>query len=119
MRDTMRSRHQGDNYRCVIDGVMWDTATASLQAQSWYDETIDYALGAIEHPWDCGEKLYVNRWGRYFLYCFVEDGEWDANRIVPLSRERAIAWAEKNCPTEVVEEIFGPLLEAGQPEVAA
>lgn len=112
----MRDRHADIQCRRVIGGVLYDTATASKLAQSWYDEGIDYQLNGPEHAFDVGEVLFVNKWEQFFLYRFCDAGDpWDEEQIKPVTREEAIAWAEKNLSTDDILDIFGPLKEAGEP----
>ena len=110
----MRDRHRNPNFRKIIGGIAYDTETASVIAEQWYDEDIDYQISGPQHPYDVGEVLYQNKWDQYFLYCFCEANDIMPEEIRPLTREEAIAWMEKHCPTEMIEDVFGKMKEAGE-----
>ena len=81
-RTRMRDRHRDLAVRAIIGGVAYDTETASVVAQSWYDETSEGQLNP-QHPYDVGEKLYQNNWDQFFLLIYCEPSDEDAIRIKP------------------------------------
>lgn len=67
------------------------------------------------------ETLYVTRAGNFFLHGYGNGnsryGEWHGNtggsgeKIMPLSTEEAVEWAENGLSGDVVDRIFGKLEE--------
>jgi hypothetical protein len=102
--------------KAIINGVRYDTEKATLIGEASEGNRGDFGR------WEAG--LYVTpRAGRYFLageggpmsrYARPGDqpGAWrSGERIEPLSREMAFAWAQDNLPVQVVEAHFGDLIE--------
>jgi hypothetical protein len=93
-----------------LDGVSYNTETAK-------------ELGSYSHGYGrdfraFSETLYLTASGRYFLYGeggpmskyseVVSDNEWSGGeKIIPMSYESALKWAEKNLTGDEVDAIFG------------
>jgi hypothetical protein len=96
----------------IIDGKTYNTETAT-QLVGWHDQNGDT-------PFESGTALYQTRFGAFFLYSFFEGfGEDDWEKIEPMSPEQAQAWLEKNASwrTDLIEDLFGEMPEAGSAEV--
>jgi hypothetical protein len=94
----------------IISNKVYDTATARELAR------IDTGSTAELSFW-C-ESLYQKRTGEYFIHgeggpmsryaVSVGQNEWGwGEKIIPLSAEKARAWAEEHLDTEEYERIFG------------
>lgn len=98
----------------IIDGKTYNTETATLIA------TID--LAEPGEPYEQGEELYQTRFGAFFLAAYLEyypDPEQSYERIEPYTPEQARAWLEKrqSYRTDLIEQLFGEMPEAGLGEV--
>lgn len=102
----------------IISNKVYDTATARELAR------IDTGSTAELSFW-C-ESLYQKRTGEYFIHgeggpmsryaVSVGQNEWGwGEKIIPLSAEKARAWAEEHLDTEEYDRIFGiPDEDAGR-----
>jgi DNA-binding XRE family transcriptional regulator len=101
--------------RKIIDGKKYDTETATLVGS--------YSPNANRRDfrWVC-EELYRKRTGEYFLYGEggpmskysrqVEQNGWaEGEKIIPLSQDEAMEWAEKNLEVDEYEAEFGEVEE--------
>jgi hypothetical protein len=90
--------------RRIIDGVAYDTDTATFIAQGDHDHPMSQA------SW----SLYQTRHGAFFEVVAGHDGvveEWN-----PLSDEQARRWLEANA-NYLIEKYFGAMPEAGDPSM--
>lgn len=99
----------------VINGKMYDTATAELVG-SWDNGRYGRDFGR------CSEDLYRKRTGEFFLHgdggpmtkyaVSCGDNEWSgSSKIIPLTYKAAQEWAEEHLDGEEYEAIFGEIVE--------
>jgi len=101
----------------VINGSVFNTETAKLlgEFQHSYCGQFDYIL----------EELYKTRSGKYFIYVEggaqskyavqVSQNTWSGSeKIIPIQRERAMAWVEEYLDGDTYIEIFGAPSEVEQ-----
>ncbi len=102
----------------IIMGKVYDTATARQLAR------IDTGSTAELSFWS--ETLFQKRTGEYFIHgeggpmsryaVSVGQNEWGwGEKIIPLSAEKARAWAEEHLGTDEYERIFGIPDEGAEP----
>jgi hypothetical protein len=104
--------------RAIINGKRYDTDTATLIGEAGSHGSVsvnDF------HYWEAG--LYVTpRSGLYFIAGeggpltrfsrSTGQNSWSGGeRIIPLSKDEALAWAEQNLTFKEVEEHFGDVIE--------
>ena len=101
--------------KAIINGIRYDTEKARLIGEVWYGALEDFS------HWEAG--LYVTPRGRrYFLAGSggpmtrwarpaVSGGLIAGEGIIPLTREEALEWAEKNLSAAEIEAEFGDMLE--------
>ena len=98
----------------VIDGRLYNTATAKLLGEDSYSHPGDLA------HWS--EELYQKRTGEYFLYGeggpmsryaqTTGQNEWSGGeQIQPMTAENARQWAEQHLGADEYEAIFGEIAE--------
>jgi hypothetical protein len=88
----------------IKDGKTYNTETAA-QLAGWDDD---------EGPFQCGQYLYHNRFGAFFLY--VYGGPEEGEDIIPYAPEQARVWLEQNQQVDLIESMFGKMPEAGSGE---
>lgn len=99
----------------IINGKMYNTETATALA---YHRT---ALSLSDFRY-LEERLYVTRKGTYFFYGeggpatryahHCSDGGWDGgSKIIVVTKEEAMEWAEEHVDAEDLEDIFGEIEE--------
>lgn len=100
----------------IINGKRYDTATAKAVGEAGYSHRGDFSYWA--------ETLYRKNTGEYFLYgeggpmsryaVTTGQNEWSGGeKIMPLTIEKAMEWAEENLDGDDYEAIFGPVEETG------
>ena len=99
----------------VIDGKIYNTETA-LEIGNWWN---GYGTNDFHH---LDISLYRTKKGSYFLAAdggaateygrAVGDSRTSGSKIVVLSREDALAWAEKHLDADDVSEHFADILES-------
>jgi hypothetical protein len=102
--------------RAIINGKRYDTASArNIGSCSSGGSTDDF------HFWE--ENLYVTKTGVYFIageggplsrfskQCGSNNGSCGGERITPVSKADAMAWAEDRGLFEVLEEHFADEIE--------
>jgi hypothetical protein len=98
----------------IINGKKYDTDTAKILGSAGYSHPGDF------NHWK--ETLYIKKTGEFFLHGIggpmskyahrVSLNEWTGGeKIIPLTREEARKWIEKNLDVEEYEEIFGEVEE--------
>lgn len=103
----------------IINGAKYDTNTAKCIGK-WDN-------GVSSNDFDyVSEELYRTKSGKYFLYGQggrnSRYGEWYGNtggcgeQIMPMTREDAQVWAEKQLDGDGYETIFGEVPEDGEKE---
>lgn len=87
---------KGRRLRFMVDGVIYDTGTASAIADSFYSDG--------EHEYTDGKavELYRDSQHRYFFAEYYDNVEGMNDRIIPVIRADAVAFAEKYAPGEPV-----------------
>jgi hypothetical protein len=100
--------------KTTIDNKTYNTATATKVA-----EASNHAPANDFHAW--WETLYLTQKGNWFLH--GEGGPMtiyatehhnrstDGERIIPMSREQALAWCAKHNAQEAIDNHFGELVE--------
>lgn len=98
----------------IINGKMYNTETAK-ELTSWSN---DVSYSDFSH---CREVLYRKKTGEYFLYgeggAMSKYSEYHGNcssggsKIIPLTENKAKAWAEKHIDSDKYIEIFGDVEE--------
>lgn len=99
----------------IINGKVYDTQTA--QRLGWWENMVD--SGNFGY---CSEELYRKKTGEYFLFGeggpmtkyakFFGPSSWGwGERIMPLTYQQAMAWAEEHLDGDKYEEIFGEVVE--------
>lgn len=102
----------------IINGKLYDTDKARYLGGDSYSNSRDF------HHWT--EELYVKRTGEYFLYGeggpmtkYAEStgqNTWSGGeKIIPLTLQNAMKWAEEHLRAEDYEEIFGLPDEDAEP----
>ncbi len=105
----------------IINGAKYDTETAKLLGE-WTNN-----CSTRDFHW-CEEELYRTKAGKYFLRgkggpmskytksagnnCWTGD-----ERILPMSREAAMEWAEEKLDGDDYEAIFGEVTEDGNEQL--
>lgn len=103
----------------IISGSKYDTSTAKYLGEYSYSNSRDFNYII--------ERLYRTKAGKYFLHGeggpmsrYAESSgqnSWSGGeKILPMSREAAMEWAEKNLTGEEYEAIFGEVDEGGEKE---
>jgi hypothetical protein len=98
----------------IVNGKRYDTDTAKLLGSAGYSHPGDFSF------WQ--ETLYQKKTGEFFLHGVggamsryarqTGQNEWSGGeKIIPLTREEARKWIEKNLDVEEYEEIFGEVEE--------
>jgi hypothetical protein len=98
----------------VIHGKKYDTDTAKFIGYAGYSHPGDFSF------WQ--ETLYQKKTGEFFLHGVggamsryarqTGQNEWSGGeKIIPLTREEAQKWAEKNLEVEEYELTFGEVIE--------
>lgn len=68
-----------------IDGVTYDTATATIDKKFTY--------GTPGDPCGYEETLYITTDGRYFVYTFGgKDSKYPTENIIPIERDLVKSW---------------------------
>lgn len=104
----------------IINGKRYDTDTAKEMGQDSYSNPRDFSYWC--------ETLYRKTTGEFFLHGegganskyaeTIGQNEWcGGSRIMPLTVEKAQAWAEKHLDAEEYEKIFGAVDESGGKKV--
>jgi len=94
----------------IIDGASYDTDKAEKLGEDSYSNRRDFNF------WE--EALYRSRSGRYFLHgeggpmsrysVTTGQNEWSGGeKIIPLDRKTAMAWAEEHLTVQQYTSIFG------------
>jgi len=105
----------------IIGGSKYDTATAKKLGE-W---TNNQQYGSFSY---CEETLYRTKAGRYFIHggggamtkYAVSSGNnsWSGgSKILPMSREAAMEWAEEKLEADEYEAIFGEVTENGNEQL--
>lgn len=95
----------------IINGKLYDTDTArelGVWSNTWDSRSWSY---------EC-ETLYLKRTGEFFIHghggpqtkyaVSLDQNNWSSGeKIIPISREKAMEWAEKNLRAEEYSDIFG------------
>lgn len=103
----------------IIDGALYNTDTAKELGSTSYSNRRDFNFYE--------ETLYRTKSGRYFLHGeggpmsryakTVGQNEWSGGeKIIPMSREAAMKWAEEKLTADEYEAIFGEVDEGGDKE---
>jgi hypothetical protein len=98
----------------IINGKKYDTNTAKILGSAGYSHPGDFSY------WQ--ETLYRKKTGEFFVHGIggamsryarqTGPNEWTGGeKIIPLTREEARKWAEKNLDAEEFEEVFGEVEE--------
>jgi hypothetical protein len=98
----------------IIGGRCYNTDTAKILGSAGYSHPGDFSFWL--------ERLYQKKTGEFFLHGIggamskyarrVSLNEWTGGeKIIPLTREEARKWIEKNLDVEEYEEIFGEVEE--------
>ena len=104
----------------IINGKRYDTDTAKEMGQDSYSNPRDFSYWC--------ETLYRKTTGEFFLHGegganskyaeTIGQNEWcGGSQIMPLTVEKAQAWAEKHLDAEEYEKIFGAVDESGGKKV--
>lgn len=102
----------------VINGKLYDTDKARYLGGDSYSNSRDF------HHWT--EELYQKRTGEFFLYGeggpmskyaeSIGQNQWSGGeKIIPLTLNNAMKWAEEHLRAEDYEEIFGLPDEDAEP----
>ncbi len=98
----------------IINGKKYDTDTAKFLGYAGYSHPGDFSFWL--------ERLYQKKTGEFFLHGIggamskyahrTGLNEWSGGeKIIPLTREEAQKWAEKNLDVEEFKELFGEVEE--------
>ena len=100
--------------RQIIDGKRYDTETAALIGET----SSEHSRTDFEW-WQAG--LYVTRKGAFFLAGrggpssmfahHLKIGRTGGERIIPMDRSEALAWASEQLPVSIVESVFQDTIE--------
>jgi hypothetical protein len=108
----------------IIDGVAYNTATATLIARSEAVYEADRGRSEERMEW----ALYQTRGGAFFLHTCVSSDRWNSRTeekeeverhdFEPMSREAAHEWTMKGQVELLVDSVFGDPPEASDEEEA-
>ena len=101
---------EGDIMKKIIEGSKYDTSTAKLMGSDSFSNNRDFS------HWS--EALYRTKSGKYFLHgeggpmtkysVSTGQNQWSGGeRIIPMDRSSAMAWAEEHLDGDDYEKIFG------------
>lgn len=100
--------------RAIIDGKMYNTKTATMLAEYWN------GLGTNDHRYLL-EELYITKKGVFFLYGsggaltgYSEiycNQAMHSSRIIPMEKQDAYEWLERNGEIKVIEKYFSEMIE--------
>ena len=111
----------------IIDGKTYNTATSTRLCARIYEGGAEYADSGstmpIEESTRRGEILYRTRHGAFFTLCWDENpfhepghGDWLLYQVRPQTDAHAQAFLEACDKTDLIEQIFGDMPEAGSTE---
>ncbi len=98
------------NMKAIINGRRWDTEKASLVCKIFEGNRNDFRhIDAGLYCTPRSRSFFLAGWGgamTIFARSCGDNTKAGSNRIIPLSTEEALEWAERHASVEIIEKYF-------------